>query len=81
MPTIRGPFGPYRFFFVSFDCAEPAHVHVQRERRVCKYWLDPVQLERNHGFAPVELNVIWRLIYTHRSLLLEAWHEHCGGHY
>jgi hypothetical protein len=29
MPTVKGMAGPYRFFFYSFDCNEPMHVHVQ----------------------------------------------------
>jgi hypothetical protein len=32
MPTIKNIPGPYRFFFYSFDCNEPEHIHVQRER-------------------------------------------------
>jgi hypothetical protein len=28
MPTVRNLPGPYRFFFYSFDCNEPEHVHV-----------------------------------------------------
>jgi hypothetical protein len=44
MPTIKDISGPYRFFFYSFDCNEPEHVHVQRDRRLCKYWLDPLTL-------------------------------------
>jgi hypothetical protein len=38
MPTVHGIPGPYRLFFYSFDCYEPKHVHVRRERMVCKFW-------------------------------------------
>lgn len=31
MPTIKGIPGPHRFFFYSFDCNEPPHVHIRRE--------------------------------------------------
>lgn len=58
MPTVRDIPGPYRFFFYSFDCKEPKHVHVERDRSNCKFWLDPLVLARNHGFAPHELNQI-----------------------
>ena len=78
MPAIRGISGPYRLFFVSFDCREPKHVHVQRERRVCKYWMDPVVLASNHGFSPAELNTIRQLLRENRDRILEAWDEHCG---
>lgn len=71
MPRVRDIPGPYHFYFYSFDCAEPKHVHVRRERRVCKFWLEPVALARNHGFASRELDVI-------RSYI-EEYLAHCGG--
>ena len=43
MPTVLRE-GPYRFFFYASDRVEPPHVHVRRENRVGKFWLDPVQL-------------------------------------
>ena len=78
MPTIRGNSGTYRLFFFSFDCGEQKHVHVQRERRICKYWMEPVALASNHGFSPVELNAIRRLLEDNRIEIKEAWNEHCG---
>jgi hypothetical protein len=78
MPTIRGIPGPYRFFFYSFDCNEPRHVHVRREKMICKFWLDPISLGQNYGYAPAELNRIRHLIETHITQIGEAWHEHCG---
>jgi hypothetical protein len=78
MPTVPSIPGPYRLFFYSFDCNEPKHVHVKRERMVCKFWLEPVALSFNEGFAPAELNRIRRLIVDYRHNILEAWDEHCG---
>ena len=78
MPTIRNLPGPYRMFFYSFDCNEPKHVHVRRERMVCKFWLDLVTLGFNEGFPPAELNRIRALIVEQRHKILEAWDEHCG---
>ncbi len=77
MPTVRKIAGPYRLFFYSFDCNEPEHIHVQRERMLCKLWLDPVSLARNDGFGARELSTIQRLIDSNRKLILEAWYEHC----
>jgi len=48
--------GPYRFFFASSDLGEPPHVHIQRDKMVAKFWLEPVALERAGGFKPQELN-------------------------
>lgn len=78
MPTVQGISGPYRFFFYSFDCTEPVHVHARRERATCKFWVDPLALAANSGFAPGELNRIRRIILEHREHIREAWREHCG---
>jgi hypothetical protein len=78
MPTVKNIPGPYRFFFYSFDCNEPMHVHIQRERMVCKFWLEPVVLSKNHGFTSKELNTIREIIYNNRKKIVEAWYEQCG---
>ena len=78
MPTVKNIPGPYRFFFYSFDCNEPEHVHVQRESKVCKYWLSPLALARNDGFSARELNQIRVQIALNLDKILEAWDEHCG---
>ncbi len=78
MPTVKNILGPYRFFFYSFDCNEPLHIHAQRDRATCKFWLDPVELAANHGFSPRQLSRIRSTILQHRQPIVEAWHEHCG---
>jgi hypothetical protein len=75
MPTVLRV-GPYSFVFFSSDRTEPAHIHVKRDRQVAKYWLEPVELERNRGFADHELNQIEKLVVEHQSTLLEAWHDY-----
>src|SRR5712691_7927929 len=52
MPSVKGIAGPYRFYFYSFDCNEPKHVHVRRERMVCKFWLDPLALAQTMASPP-----------------------------
>jgi hypothetical protein len=78
VPTVFGIPGPYRFYFYSFDCNEPRHVHVRRDRATCKYWLDPVRLASNTGFKAKDLNRIRKLILENLVLIREAWDEHCG---
>ncbi len=78
MPRIPGMPGPYWFCFYSFDCSEPMHVHVRRERQQAKFWLAPVELAWNQGFSARELNNIRGLILAHERAIIEAWHEHCG---
>ena len=50
MPTVLR-MESYRFFFYSGDCDEPAHIHVEREDKVAKFWLDPVRLSHSGGFG------------------------------
>jgi hypothetical protein len=78
LPTVTGIAGPYRFFFFSFDCYEPRHVHVQRDRAVCKFWLDPVILAYNNAFSAMELNRIRKIVIDNSAHLREAWDEHSG---
>jgi len=78
MPSIKDVPGPYRFFFYSFDGNEPMHVHVQRERMLCKFWLEPVELARNYGFQERELHRIRQLIGSNLAGIEKAWDEHCN---
>lgn len=74
MPTVLES-GPYRMYFYSHEPNEPPHVHVDRDDSSAKFWLDPVALAGNLGFAPVELRRVQRLIVENRTLLLEEWYE------
>ena len=78
MPTAKGIAGPHRFYFYCFDCNEPAHAQVRRERMVCKFWIEPVALAQNHGFSAQELNQIRTVIQANLQEIQEAWREHCG---
>jgi hypothetical protein len=42
-------------FFFSNEAGEPPRVHVQRERMLAQFWLEPVGLARSTGFSPPEL--------------------------
>jgi hypothetical protein len=78
VPTIPGIPSPYRFFFYSFDCAEPAHVHAQRESLVCKFWLRPLEVAHGGHFSIRELRAIERVILQYLQVIEDAWDEHCG---
>jgi hypothetical protein len=73
-PTVLRS-GPYRFFFFSSDKNEPPHVHVEREAKRAKFWLEPVELANNNGFAARELARIGVVVEEHREHLLRAWHD------
>ncbi|MDE2788620.1 MAG: DUF4160 domain-containing protein [Chloroflexota bacterium] len=50
--------GPYRFFFFSGDRGQPPHVHVERDDREAKFWLDPVGIARTGGLSQRDINDI-----------------------
>ena len=77
MPTVLRD-GPYSFIFFSSDRGEPLHIHVQRERYVAKFWLEPVALVINRGIRAHEFRRITRLVIQHQATLLEAWHDYFG---
>ena len=52
------------------------HIHVKRDRLVVKFWLEPVELAKNFGFADHEVTQVERLVRQHREFLIEAWHEY-----
>lgn len=74
MPTVLRS-GPYRFYFWSHEPNEPPHIHVDRDNFSAKFWLEPLDLARNHGFRPLELRQVHRLVEEHQAELLEAWHD------
>ena len=77
MPTALRA-GPYRFYFYSYDCGEPRHMHVDRENRSAKFWLDPdVLLDENRGYGRKELRDIERIMRDNLELLRNEWDEFC----
>ena len=78
MPTVL-KVGPYRFFFYAGDRDEPKHVHVEREDKIAKFWLDPVRLQNSGGFSRVEISSIHKIINENHLKLMEVWHEYFGS--
>ncbi len=78
MPTVFRR-GPYRFFFYPGDRDEPQHVHVERDDKVAKFWINPVRLQSSGGFGRAELGRIQRIIVANQERLREAWNEYFNG--
>ena len=74
MPTVLR-IGAYRFFFYANEGQEPAHIHVQADNRLAKFWLQPVNLASSIGFNAKELNQLLGLVREHEVLFLEAWND------
>ncbi len=78
MPTALR-IGPYRFFFYASDRDEPQHVHIEREDKIAKFWLDPVRLQKSGGFSRIELARIQQLVSDDQLRLMEAWNAYFHG--
>jgi len=74
-PTIL-KIGPYRFFFYSGDRVEPPHVHIERDNKTAKFWLNPIRLQESGGFRPHEVRHIQHLVEDRQEIILEQWHEY-----
>ena len=75
MPTVL-KIGPFRFFFYSNESGEPAHIHIQRDDTLAKFWLRPVALASSTRFSSKELRKLEILVTENRELLLETWNEY-----
>jgi hypothetical protein len=75
MPTIFRS-GPYRFFFYSGDRREPSHVHIERDDKLAKFWLEPVRLQDSGGFPITEVTRIRKLVEDNSEILLRSWNEY-----
>lgn len=78
MPTVLR-IGPYRFFFYSADGDEPPHIHVERDDKIAKFWLDPVRFQNSGGFKRKEISLIQNIVREHEGEILEKWHEYFNG--
>jgi len=74
MPVVLRVKG-YRFWFYEADLDEPPHVHVGKEGKEAKYWLDPVALARSRGFRQHGLHEIERILAEYRNDILEVWEK------
>jgi hypothetical protein len=78
VPTVLRS-GPYRLFFYAGDRDEPPHVHVERDDKTAKFWLEPVRLERSGGFRSQELNRVRNLVEEHQEQLRRSWDDYFEG--
>ncbi|WP_397232529.1 DUF4160 domain-containing protein [Pelodictyon phaeoclathratiforme] len=53
-------------------------MHVSKESKICKFWVEPLSLAKNHGFSSKELNAIYKVIQLESNLIKSYWYEHCG---
>lgn len=58
------------------SATKAANRHVDKAGNTAKYWLNPVALAQNIGFAARQLAEIEAKIAAQQARFLEAWNEH-----
>ncbi|MEX0878864.1 MAG: DUF4160 domain-containing protein [Thermoanaerobaculia bacterium] len=51
---------------------------MRHDRKLAKFWLEPVALASSGRFSAPELRAIERIVGENRQRLLEAWNEFFG---
>lgn len=75
MPTLLRYKG-YRFYFYSHEAGEPPHVHVDKNGKSAKFWMESVTAVRNARFTSLELREIARIISDHKLDFLRSWNDY-----
>lgn len=78
MPLVLREKG-YRLEFYASDIDEPPHVHVKKNGKHAKFWLEPtVTLAYSNRFRPYEFTEARQLVERHRERILEVWNVFFG---
>ena len=78
MPTILYHRG-YMFAFFSADQGEPIHIHVAKQGKSAKLWIDTWEFAKTGKFRQYELNEIIQIAKDHENEIRKAWNEHFQG--
>ncbi len=66
----------YRFYFYSNEFGEPPHVHVDKDGKSAKFWIESLTVVRNRRFTALELREIARIISDYRLDFLRRWNDY-----
>ncbi|NTV66487.1 MAG: DUF4160 domain-containing protein [Chlorobaculum sp.] len=53
-------------------------MHVERDDKLAKFWLDPIRYQNSVGFSRFELKEIRGIIEKQQESFMEAWNEYFG---
>ena len=68
-----------RFYFVSYDCSEKPHVHVEGNGGIAKFWLDPVGYFSSSRLSRRDLGRIQDIIEDNQAFLLQEFDAFCSN--
>ncbi|WP_174803966.1 DUF4160 domain-containing protein [Martelella limonii] len=77
MPTLLIWHG-CRFRFYALDRGEPPHVHVVKDDKSLKVWLETMAVARNIGYNDREIERIVSVISEHQAEWIGVWNDFFG---
>ena len=77
MPTLLIWHG-YRFRFYALDRDEPPHVHVVKDGKSLKVWLQSLEVARNQGYNDKEVARLLAVIAERQDDWIGAWNDFFG---
>jgi hypothetical protein len=77
MPTLLIWHG-YKFRFYAADGPEPPHVHVIKDSKSAKVWLESLEMEYGHGYNTREIAEFSGKIAEHCKEWMEKWNDFFG---
>ena len=79
MPTILYMLG-WRLFFYSNEGNEPMHVHAQKGKVECKFWLHKETFEITEAFSfklsPKDNREIRKIIFQNFDYIIDQWERY-----
>lgn len=77
MPTLliwRG----YKFRFYALDADEPPHIHVVKDSKSLKVWLQSLEVAQNKGYDDRDVTRLLAVIGEHRDEWIGRWNDFFG---
>lgn len=78
MPTVF-TWNGYRFFFFSNEGTprEPKHIHVRKNEKIAKFWLEPdVKLAMSYDMPSAETGRLMMVVEEHAEKFRRKWDEY-----
>jgi len=77
MPTLLIWHG-HKFRFYALDRDEPPHVHVFKDGKSLKVWLQSLDVARNNGYDDREVARLLAVVAERRDDWIGAWNDFFG---
>lgn len=77
MPTLL-VWHRHKFRFYALDRDEPPHIHIVKDNKSLKVWLQGLEVARNVGYNDREVARLLAVVEERRSEWIGAWNDFFG---